>query len=85
MIFYHNIMIIEKMQYSKDIRDFMREKRLATGKSLNTFAFDADIDPAILSRVENKKQGVKLDMLQKFVATLDMKLSDFFLEFEQNN
>lgn len=70
------------MRQEKDIRDFMKLKRQGTGKTLNGFAFDADIDPAILSRIENKKQGVKVDVLMKFVAALNMTMSEFFSEFE---
>lgn len=70
------------MQRDRDIRDFMKQKRQGTGKTLNSFALDADIDPAILSRIENKKQGVKVDVLMKFVAALNMTMTDFFKEFE---
>ena len=73
------------MQYAKDkdIRDFIREKRLQTGKTLNGFAFDAEIDPAILCRIENKKQGIKLEILEKIVRVLNLKMSEFFYEYEQ--
>lgn len=70
------------MQYIKDTRDFIKEKRMQTGKSLNTFAFDAGIEPAILSRIENKKQGIKLDFLIKISNVLNIKLSEFFKELE---
>lgn len=70
------------MQHSKDIRDFMKLKRQGTGKTLNGFALDADIDSAILSRIENKKQGVKFEVLEKFVAALNMTLTEFFNEYE---
>lgn len=72
------------MQYldSIDIRDFIREKRIETGKSLNGFAFDADIDPAILCRIENKKQGIKLEILEKIAVALGLKMSEFFYEYE---
>lgn len=72
------------MQYEKDTRDFIKEKRLQTGKSLNTFAFDAGIEPAILSRIENKKQGIKLEVIVKISSTLNIKVSEFFNELENN-
>ncbi len=72
------------MQYSdiKDIRDFIKERRLQTGKTLNSFAFDAEIDPAILCRIENKKQGIKLEILEKIAKSLNLKMSEFFKEYE---
>lgn len=72
------------MQQDKDIRDFMKLKRQMTGKTLNSFAVDADIDPAILSRIENKKQGVKFEVLNKFVIALNISLTEFFTEYENN-
>ncbi len=75
------------MQYSgtKDIRNFIKEKRLETGKTLNSFAFDADIDPAILCRIENKKQGIKFEIIEKIAKALNLKLSEFFYEYEQTS
>lgn len=72
------------MQYleMKDIRDFIKEKRISSGKTLNGFAFDAEIDPAILCRIENKKQGIKLEILEKIAKTLGLKMSEFFYEYE---
>ena len=73
------------MQYSdvKDIRDFIKERRIKSGKTLNSFAFDAEIDPAILCRIENKKQGIKLEILEKIAKALGLKMSEFFYEYEQ--
>ena len=51
-------MIIEKMQYD-NIGNFIRRKRTLLGKTLNNFAIDNDIEPAILSRIENNKQDIK--------------------------
>lgn len=47
------------MQYS-ELGKFIRLKREKLGLSLNKFANLADVDPAILCRVENLKQGIKL-------------------------
>lgn len=55
------------MQYS-ELGKFIRLKREKLGLSLNKFANLADVDPAILCRVENLKQGIKLSfwkILQK--------------------
>ena len=73
------------MQYSqiKDIRDFIKEKRIKSGKTLNGFAFDADIDPAILCRIENKKQGITLEIVEKIANAINLKMSEFFFEYEK--
>ena len=44
---------------------------------------EAEIDPAILCRIENLKQGIKLDVLEKIALTFDMKVSEFLAEFEK--
>ena len=51
------------MQYS-DLGKFIKTKRQHKGLSLNKFAMEAEIDPAILCRIENLKQGIKLDVLE---------------------
>lgn len=73
------------MQQNKDTKDFIKEKLYESGKSLNGFAFDAGIEPAILSRIINKKQGIKLDVLIKIAKELNIKLSEFFKELEDKN
>lgn len=73
------------MQQKTDIRDFIKQKRISTGKTLNGFALDADIDSAILSRIENKKQGIKLDVFIKIAVALDIKPSELLREWETLN
>ena len=53
------------MQY-KDFGKFLRYKRTKDlpNKSLNSFAFDNNIEPAILSRVETLKQDIKLSVIE---------------------
>ena len=58
------------MQYS-DLGKFIKTKRQHKGLSLNKFAMEAEIDPAILCRIENLKQGIKLDVLEKIALTFD--------------
>lgn len=70
------------MQYS-DLGKFIKTKRQHKGLSLNKFAMEAEIDPAILCRIENLKHGIKLDVLEKIALTFDMKVSEFLAEFEK--
>lgn len=70
------------MQYSQ-LGKFIKEKRQQRGLSLNKFATEAEIDPAILCRIENLRQGIKLDVLEKITFALDMKLSKFLAEYEK--
>lgn len=73
------------MQQAKDIRDFIREKRLASGKSLNEFALFSGVDPASISKIESKQQGMNYKTLIKIALGLDLKLSEFFKELEDNH
>ena len=70
------------MQYSQ-LGKFIKEKRQQRGLSLNKFATEAEIDPAILCRIENLRQGIKLDVLEKIAFALETKLSKFLAEYEK--
>jgi len=83
MIFITLYLIIEKMQY-KYIGQYIRNKRLNAGYSLNEFAIANDIDPAILSRIENLKQNIKLNILEKIASGFNQTPASFLLEFESN-
>jgi len=69
------------MQYEK-LGKFIKLKRLQTGLSLNKFAQDADIDCAILCRVENLKQGIKINILEKIANKFNQTPAEFLAEFE---
>ena len=73
------------MQYRKDTRDFIREKREASGLSIQKFAHKAGIDPATLCNIENKKQGMSKKTLVQIILGFDMKLSEFFKQLEDKN
>ena len=71
------------MQY-RDFGKFLRYKRTKdmAHKSLNSFAFDNNIEPAILSRVETLKQDIKLSVIEKIANAYGMKISDLMKEYE---
>ena len=62
---------------------FIKSKRTLSKISLNKFAFDNDIDPAILSRIENLKQNIKLNILKKISNGFGMTPAEFLTEFEE--
>lgn len=71
------------MQYS-DLGKFIKEKRENAGISLNKFAFANDVDPAILCRIENKKQNIKLNILVKIASGFGQTPAEFLAEFEDS-
>ena len=76
-------MIIEKMQY-KELGKFIKSKRLSLGLTLNKFALENDIEPAILSRIENLKQDIKMGVLVKVANGFSKTPSEFLSEFEKD-
>lgn len=70
------------MQYS-ELGKFIKYKRINAGISLNKLALDAEIDPAILCRIENLKQGIKLNILESISFAFNMKVSEFLSEYEK--
>ena len=71
------------MQY-KNFGKFLREKRINLGWSLNKFAIQNDIEPAIISRIENLQQDIKLQILVKIAIGFDMSVSDLIKEYENS-
>ena len=70
------------MQY-KDLGKYIKEKRLAQKISLNEFALANDIEPAILCRIENLKQGIKLNVLFNIAKGFNKTPAEFLSEFEK--
>lgn len=69
------------MQYN-DFGSFIRKKRIELGLSLNKFAIQNEIEPAILCRIETKKQDIKLGVLAKIATGFKQPLSAFIKEYE---
>ncbi len=70
------------MQYSK-LGEFIKQKRISAGLSLNKLAVESEIDPAILSRIENLKQGIKVNILENIAFTFGQTVSQFLKEYEK--
>lgn len=71
------------MQYDR-FGQFIRHKReaLTPKVSLNSFAIDNGIEPAILCRVEKQQQDIKLNVIVKIAKGFDMKVSELLSEYE---
>ena len=63
---------------------YIKQKRIKLDVALNQFAFENDIDPAILSRIENLKQGIKINILEKIAQGFKQTPAEFLKEFEEN-
>ncbi len=70
------------MQYS-ELGKYIKLKRKELGVSLNKFAQDADVDCAILCRVENLRQGIKINVLKKIANNFGKTPAEFLKEFEE--
>ena len=74
----------KKMQYD-NLGLYIKRKRNELNVSLNQFAFVNDIDPAILSRIENLKQGIKISTLEKIAQGFSKTPAQFLMDFEKEN
>ena len=72
------------MQYSK-LGLYIKKKRLELGYTLNKFAVECEIDSAILSRIENLKQDIKMNVLLKIAGGFKMTPAEFLSKFEKSN
>lgn len=71
------------MQYS-ELGKFIKFKRENVGLSLNKFANLAEIDPAIQCRIENLKQGIKINILENISRAFGTTPAKFLEEFEKS-
>lgn len=71
------------MQYY-NIGTYIRGKREKLGLSLNRFCFDNELEPAMLSRIENNKQDIKLGALYKIAEGFKMTPAEFLTKYEKN-
>lgn len=65
-----------------ELGKYIKLKRESAKISLNNFAINNDIDPAILSRIENLKQNIKLNILEKIANGFNKSPAEFLTEFE---
>ena len=71
------------MQYDS-LGKYIKIRREMFGKTLNGFAIENDIEPAILSRIENLRQGIKLNILAKIAKGFGKTVGEFLIEYENS-
>ena len=70
------------MQYS-ELGKFIKFKRENAGLSLNKFAKLGEIDRAVQCRIENLKQGIKINILENISRAFGTTPAKFLEEFEK--
>lgn len=65
-----------------DLRDYIKLKRTNRKLTLNSFAIRNGIDPATLSRLENKKFEIKYSVLEKIAKGFNLSPGEFLIEYE---
>lgn len=70
------------MKY-EELGKYIKFKREALGISLNKFAVEAEIESSVLSRIENLKQGIKLNTLINIAKGFNKTPAEFLAEFEK--
>ena len=68
----------------KLLGSYIKKRRKKLSVSLNQFAIFVDLDPAILSRIENSKQNIKLNVLEKIALGFKSTPAKFLIEFEND-
>lgn len=58
----------------------LRRLRVAAGITQEKLAADAKIDRAYLGGLENQRENPTVDLLDKIVARLDVKMGELFVE-----
>ncbi len=69
------------MNYS-ELGKYIRAERIKQNITLNEFALRSDVDSAILSRIENLKQDIKLNVLIKIAKEFGKTPAEFLSNFE---
>jgi transcriptional regulator with XRE-family HTH domain len=58
----------------------VRRIRVARGIPQEQLAYDAGIDRSYMSGLERQTENPTIDLLERLAETLDVRLSEFFLE-----
>ncbi|MBR1754660.1 helix-turn-helix transcriptional regulator [bacterium] len=71
------------LQLVKVLGQIIQQNRVNRDKkSLNTFAYEYDLSPGNLSRIENGQIEAKITMLWRIAEALNMPLSTIFKQLE---
>lgn len=71
----------------KNFGTYLRFKResIVPKMTLNKFAIDNGIEPAILSRIETQKQDTKLGVLSKIANGMGLTASELLQDYEKSD
>ncbi len=58
----------------------LRRLRVERGLTMETLAGDADVDPSYVARIERTTVNASVDVLERLVAVLGVRLADLFVE-----
>ncbi len=70
------------MTYIEDLAKYIKERRIKSNYSLNKFCFDAEIEPASLSRYESGQRKLSFEALIKIASVYNQTPSEFLKDFE---
>lgn len=70
------------MTYIEDLAKYIKERRIKSNYSLNKFCFDAEIEPASLSRYESGQRKISFEALIKIASVYNQTPSEFLKDFE---
>lgn len=71
------------MDYIDELAKYTKKRRIEANYSLNKFCFDAEIEPASLSRYETGQRKISLEALLKIAKVYNQSLSEFLKDFEE--
>ena len=70
------------MQHYK-LGQYIKNKRISLGFTLNKFAFHCEIEPATLSNLERGLSGVTIDTMELIVKGFNKSMGEFYTEYEK--
>ncbi len=71
------------MDYIDELAKYTKKCRIEANYSLNKFCFDAEIEPASLSRYETGQRKISFEALIKIAKVYNQTPSEFLKDFEE--
>ncbi|MBQ8886222.1 MAG: helix-turn-helix transcriptional regulator [Candidatus Gastranaerophilales bacterium] len=68
-----------------ELGQYIKNKRISLGYTLNKFAIHSEIDSATLSNFERGLSGINLDTIELIAKGFNQTLGEFFTEYELQN
>ena len=70
------------MQHLK-LGQYIKNKRISLGYTLNKFSIHSEVDSATLSKYERGLSGINVDTLECIAKGFSQTLGEFLIEYEQ--